>query len=394
MGRLLLNKLGMWFAGLILVVSLLVGGNEAKANEVVNARDFGATPGVATSQTNALHAAMRHFYDRGVQGTVYIPVGTYSIDEALRFHSGVNIVGDGMGRTILKKTGNSNNYVIGNPIMRGSNNLNVMVSNLTIDADRTNRAQRGLGQVGGMNLDADVSNLTLERVEVRDATIGLLLRRLKNSVVRDSVIDNTTGHGIAFGHENHPIGDVRNNLITGNRVTNSTGGSGINLSRATYTTVTHNQVINDRQQDDSYGGIRIPNGGEHNTVEYNTIRNYPRGIFVLSGARHNQINHNTVIDSRIHGVLIQADHNTLRENRIQQLNSSLNPEAVIRIAPGSNNSILNNNIQTHSNFRNIGIRVTGDSNNNVIRNNRIGTQGTLVSIEGGRNNVNEGNVRQ
>ncbi|MCZ0701675.1 hypothetical protein J2T56_000117 [Natronobacillus azotifigens] len=374
--------------------AFLNGQEKIHAREVVNAADFGFTPGVESSQTHALHDAMRYFYDRGVEGTVFIPAGTYSINEAVRFHAGVNLVGEGMGRTVLKKVGTSNNYVIGNPIMRGnSNNLNVTVSDLTIDADRANRASRGLGQVGGLNIDADVSNLRLERIEVRDTTIGALLRRLKNSVIRDSVFDQTSGHAIAFGSESHAIGDVRDNVVTHNVITNSSGGSGINLSRATYTTVTYNQVINQVQQSDTYGGIRIPNGGSHNIVEHNVIQNYPRGIFVLTGAHNNTVSKNTIIDSRIHGMLVQADHNTFSENVFQQLDPSLNPEAVIRLAPGSQNQIINNEIHTFASFSNIGIRLTGASNSNVVRGNRIDTSGTLVSIEGGSNNTNTGNSR-
>ncbi|MBM7540233.1 RICIN domain-containing protein [Amphibacillus cookii] len=380
----------------VLVILMVFNGKtvDLHAQEVVNARDFGMTPGVQASQTEALHAAMRHFYDRGVEGTVYIPAGTYAINEAVRFHAGVNLVGDGIGQTVLKKVGTSNNYVVGNPILpRGSNRLNATVSNLTIDGDRNNRANQGLGQIGGMNIDADVSHLTLEQIEVRDVTIGLLLRRLKNSTVRDSIIDQSSGHGIAFGSENHPVGDVHDNLITGNRITNSTGGSGINLSRATRTTVTYNQVINTVQQSDSYGGIRIPNDGAYNTVEYNVIENYPRGIFVLTGAQHNTISKNTVINSRIHGVLIQSDNNTLTDNVIQQLDPNLNIESIIRLAPGSGNQIRGNKIETFANFSNPGIRLTGGSNNNTIRDNQIDTHGTAVSIEGGSGNTNTNNTR-
>jgi len=372
---------------------MLLPQEHIRAQEVVNARDFGMTPGVETSQTEALHAAMRYFYDRGVEGTVYIPAGTYSINEAVRFHQGVNLVGDGIGETVLKKVGSSNNYVVGNPIMRNGNNLNVTVSHLTIDGDRQNRANQGLGQIGGMNIDSDVSNLTIENIEVRDVTIGLLLRRLKDSTIRDSIIDRSSGHGMAFGSESHAVGDVRNNLITGNLFTNSTGGSGINLSRATHTTVTYNQLINTEHQGDSYGGIRIPNGGAYNTVEHNVIENYPRGIFVLSDAHNNTITRNTVTNSSIHGVLIQSNHNILADNVIQQLNPSLNIESIIRLAPGSHNQILRNRIDTFSSYSNPGIRLTGSSNQNIIRDNQIDTSGTAVSIEGGSGNTNTGNIR-
>jgi len=378
---------------MFLIFFTVLPQEDSHAQEVVNARNFGMTPGVEGSQTEALHAAMRYFYDRGVEGTVYIPAGTYAIGEAVRFHQGVNLIGDGMGETVLKKVGTSNNYVVGNPIMRSGNNLNATVSHLTFDGDRQNRANQGLGQVGGMNIDNDVSNLTIENVEVRDVTIGLLLRRLKDSTIRDSIIDRTSGHGIAFGSESHAVGDVRNNVITRNLITNSTGGSGINLSRATHTTVTYNQVINTVHQDDSYGGIRIPNGGAYNTVEHNVIENYPRGIFVLSDAHNNTISRNTVINSRIHGVLIQADHNILSDNVIQQLDPSLNIESIIRLAPGSHNQILRNKIDTFSSFSNPGIRLTGSSNQNTMRDNQIDTSGTAVIIESGSGNTNANNTK-
>ncbi|MFA9455181.1 RICIN domain-containing protein [Halalkalibacter sp. AB-rgal2] len=383
----------LFFSTLLVFFFMILAHDDSYAEEVVNARDFGMTPGVETSQTEALHAAMSYFYDRGVEGTVYIPAGTYAVDEAVRFHQGVNLIGDGIGETVLKKTGTRNNYVVGNPIMRSGNHLNVTVSHLTIDGDRGNRANQGLGQIGGMNIDADVSHLTIENVEVRDVTIGLLLRRLKNSTISDSIIDQSSGHGIAFGSESHAVGDVHSNLITRNKITNSIGGSGINLSRATYTTVTYNQVINDVQQGDSYGGIRIPNNGAYNTVEHNVIENYPRGIFVLSGAHHNTIASNTVINSRIHGVLIQSDHNILSDNVIQQLDPSLNIESIIRLAPGSQNQISDNKIETFSSFSNPGIRLTGSSNQNTISGNQVDTSGTAVSIEGGSGNTNTNNVR-
>ncbi|WP_257821660.1 glycosyl hydrolase family 28-related protein [Salipaludibacillus agaradhaerens] len=379
---------------LLIPVSSMGVAKEVHANEVVNARDFGARPGVQQSQTDAIHAAMRYFYDRGVEGTVYLPAGTYSVDSALRFHQGVNLVGDGVGRTIIKKVGSQNNYVVGNPIFRGgTTNLNVTVSHITFDADRTNRASQGLGQVGGMNIDALVSNLTLEHIEVRDATIGLLVRRLRDSVISDSLIDRTSGHGIATGSEAHAIGDFRNVLITNNRITNSTGGSGINLSRATNTTVTYNNIINAQQQSDSYGGIRIPNGGTNNVVHNNVVENYPRGLFLTTGATYNDIYDNTIINSRIHGALIESNNNIIGGNVFIQNNPSLNPESVIRLSGANGNSIRYNRMETHRGFNNIGIRLTNSSNNAVI-NNITDTTGTPVSIEGGSGNTNNGNTNR
>ncbi len=387
-------KIG-WLAVMCTVLAtaalLPAAGSRVYAANEVNARDFGATPGVRSDQSAALHAAMKHFYDKGQKGTVYLPAGTYYVDQGVRLHAGVNLVGDGTGRTIIKKMGNVTSYVLANPVLRsGSNELGATVSKLTIDADRTARAAQGLSQVGGILMDVDVRNLTLSNIEVRDTTIGALLRRTKDSAIIDSSFDRTTGHAIATGHESYPVGEFRNVRIANNRITNSSGGSGINLSRAAYTTVTGNQIINSVQQSDTYGGIRIPNGGEYNVVTNNRIVNYPRGIFVLTGAHNNRIEGNTIVDSRIHGILVESNNNTFKNNIIQQLNTSLNPET-IRLANASGNELSNNRMQTYSAFRNFGIRVTGSSNNNRILNNVTSTSGTSISIEGGTGNVVSGN---
>lgn len=375
---------------------------------VVNATDFGVTPcqvpgcdPQGESQTEALHAAMRHFFDQGIAGTVYIPAGEYAVGEALRFHSGVSLIGEGMDETILKKVGDAANYVVGNPVLHpGSTALNITVSDLTFDADRTRRAALGMVQIGAINIDADVSNLILERIGARDATNSMILRRLKDSVIRDNHIDGKSGHGIATGLEGFPVGEFRDVVIRNNRITHSTGGAGINLSRAANTVVQGNEIINVQQQADTYGGIRIPNGGELNVVTDNYVEGYPRGLFVLSGAHDNLFQGNVVVDSRVHGMLIQAERNQVVRNVFRQMDPSLDPEAVIRLASdpnqnASHNNIVGNTIETHDGFSNIGIRVTGftaPANNNRIINNRIGTVGVPVSIEGeGTGNIVVGN---
>ncbi|WP_223264302.1 glycoside hydrolase family 55 protein [Paenibacillus sp. IHB B 3084] len=187
------------------------------ADNEINAKDFGVKPNSNSSQSREIQNALKYFYDRGTEGTVYFPAGTYLVDDSIRLYAGVSMNGDGMGKTIFKKTGTKSQYVIANPVLRdNSERLNVKLSNLTIDADRTNREAHGESQVGGIIIDVAVSHFTLDRVEIRDTTIG---------------------------HESYPAGEFRNVKITNNQITNSGGGSGINLSRATYTTV-NNTVTN------------------------------------------------------------------------------------------------------------------------------------------------------
>ncbi|WP_342416032.1 glycosyl hydrolase family 28-related protein [Paenibacillus sp. FSL R10-2782] len=394
----LFNRKGRISLLLVAVVALVIQGSiggsphvAQAADNVINAQDFGVKPNSNSSQSKEIQNALRYFYDRGTEGTVYFPAGTYLVDDSIRLYAGVSLNGDGMGKTIFKKTGTKSQYVIANPILRNnSERLNVKLSNLTIDADRTNREARGESQVGGMIIDVAVSHLTLDRVEIRDTTIGALLRRTRDSEITNSRFDRNNGHAIATGHESFPAGEFRNVKITNNQITNSGGGSGINLSRATYTTVTGNQIINKTHQSDGYAGIRIPNNGANNTVNNNVIENYPRGIFVLTGATGNNVNGNTVKNASLQGLLVQSDGNTFTDNKFFQTNSSLNPEAIIRLSSANNNKVNGNEMTTHSGFSNIGIRVT-DSSSNEIKDNITDTSGKSVSIEGGSNNVNKGN---
>ncbi|KJD45301.1 glycosyl hydrolase family 28-related protein [Paenibacillus terrae] len=392
------NRKGRLSLLLVAVIALVIQGSiggsshvAQAADNVINAKDLGVKPNSNSSQSREIQNALKYFYDRGTEGTVYFPAGTYLVDDSIRLYAGVSLNGDGVGKTIFKKTGSKNQYVIGNPILRNNSDLlDVKLSNLTIDADRANREARGESQVGGMIIDVAVSHLTLDRVEISDTTIGALLRRTRDSEITNSRFDRNNGHAIATGHESYPAGEFRNVKITNNQITNSGGGSGINLSRATYTTVTGNQIINKTHQSDGYAGIRIPNNGANNTVNNNVIENYPRGIFVLTGATDNNVYKNTIKNASLQGLLVQSDGNTFTDNEFFQTNSSLNPDTIIRLANANNNKIIGNEMTTYSGFSNIGIRVT-DSSSNEIKDNITDTSGKSVSIEGGSNNVNKGN---
>ncbi|NMI04542.1 hypothetical protein HF638_11170 [Paenibacillus sp. SZ31] len=361
------------------------------AGNVIKATDLGVKVNSKSSQTKEIQNALKYFYDRGVEGTVHFPKGTYLVDESIRLYAGVSLSGDGIGQTIFKKTGSAGQYVIGNPILRNNDaRLNIKLSDITIDADRTNREARGESQVGGIIMDMAVSHLTLDRIEIRDTTIGALLRRTKDSEIINSRFDRNNGHAIATGHESYPAGEFTNVKIMNNQITNSGGGSGINLSRATFTTVSGNQIINKTHQTDGYAGIRIPNEGANNTINNNVIENYPRGIFVLTGATGNQVYENTIINASLQAILVESNKNTFTSNTIFQRNAALKPDAIIRLANANNNKLIGNEMTTNAGFSGIGIRTTASSNNE-IRNNVTDTAGKSISIEGGSKNVNTGN---
>ncbi|WP_233901901.1 MULTISPECIES: glycoside hydrolase family 55 protein [Paenibacillus] len=48
--------------------------------------------------------ALKYFYDRGMEGIVYFPKGTYLVDESIRLYAGVSLNGDRMGKTIFRQS--------------------------------------------------------------------------------------------------------------------------------------------------------------------------------------------------------------------------------------------------------------------------------------------------
>ncbi|WP_262384682.1 hypothetical protein [Paenibacillus terrae] len=107
---------------------------------------------------------------------------------------------------------------------------------------------------------------------------------------------------------------------------------------------------------------------------------------VKPNSNSSQSNGNTVKNASLQGLLVQSDGNTFTDNEFIQTNSSLNPDAIIRLSSANNNKIIGNEMTTYSGFSNIGIRVT-DSRSNEIKDNITDTSGKSVSIEG----VNTGN---
>ncbi|URJ47966.1 glycoside hydrolase family 55 protein [Paenibacillus polymyxa] len=134
----------VWFSFLLVAIIAFVIQNSTgdihvarAADNVINAKDFGVKANSNSSQSKEIQNALKYFYDRGMEGTVYFPKGTYLVDESIRLYAGVSLNGDGMGKTIFKKTGSKSQYVVGDPILRSnSDRLDVKLSNLTIDADR------------------------------------------------------------------------------------------------------------------------------------------------------------------------------------------------------------------------------------------------------------------
>src|SRR5690606_3428879 len=75
-----------------------------KAHVTLNVKDFGAVGDNVAADSPAFQAAVDHAASIG-GATIYAPAGIYRIDVSIKWATGVSLVGDGPGKTILKQRG-------------------------------------------------------------------------------------------------------------------------------------------------------------------------------------------------------------------------------------------------------------------------------------------------
>lgn len=165
----------------------------------VNAKtDFGALGDNATNDTVAIQAAIDYLGDLG-GGTVYLPAGTFRLgrtvqdinDEdkhCLNLRSGVTLLGEGPGVTILKPLENvsgNTQVLLAYPVGAETRVTYVSVRNLTIDGNITRPGVSALGEDEGINI-----KLTLHAVFE-----NLIIKNCGQDAIDH---DGATGEGMIF----------------------------------------------------------------------------------------------------------------------------------------------------------------------------------------------------
>lgn len=111
------------------------------ASTVFNVKGYGATGDGATDDYAAIAATITAAAAAG-GGTVYFPTGTYLVGTGLTGQSKVNLLGDGMGVSILKQKAAANQ----NWLIKYTSQANVFCRGLTFDFNRVNNTtQRSHG---------------------------------------------------------------------------------------------------------------------------------------------------------------------------------------------------------------------------------------------------------
>jgi len=329
----------------------------------------------AGDQTANLDAAIQYVYSSGRSNTLYIPAGNYLISRDIRLRAGVNLVGDGIGKTVFSRN-NSGGYLISNA--RDANLNNAVISKMSFRNNERLVLLQGVRNIkftdvefqGGIVRFESSSNITLDK-NVFNGNIG-------KAAYASDVVDRVT--------------------ITNNRF-NTIAEGAINLSRHSNSYVANNYITSPSLISSGYAGIRLPNTAFNNTVENNTIINHGRGIFILSNSHDNIIRNNIIDKTSLQGMLVEASNNLIEENTIIDAGDEsiyVNPSVAASSptpSPANRNIIKGNKIsdtRAYDASRFIGLRINGTGNQ--VTNNEVSSRHGRKFKEIGSGNTDQGNT--
>jgi parallel beta-helix repeat protein len=330
----------------------------------VNVRWYGAKGDAVHDDSPAVAAAPVYFYSRKTHGTVVVPAGTYYVAEHFPLYPKVDVVGDGIGRTIVQRRDSTNYLIAGG----AGGSMEMSVSHITFDnpqrvmlyRNRSNVTFRDAEFLNGMIRFEDSSYITIDRCTFRD-NVGKAAYASSNCdyvTITNSVIRNT-----AYG--------------------------GLNLSGHTHSLVANNMIVKDAIAPGvpGYGGIRLPNSAQFNTVSGNVVRNFPRGIFVLSGSSYNTVVANIVDSAASQGMLIESDRNVISQNVV------VNPGAECIRLSGASGCVVSGNQLSTTQPTSPALSVTMVAENNQLLNNLIdGPVPLAITPDNAPRNLASGNV--
>ena len=201
--------------------------------------------------------------------TLWLPNGTFSINEPIRMKSGIKLIGKGQGKTVIICAG-----IKPDSMIRINNCENIEISHLTLDAKNDGKVREG---ISGHNS----RRLFLHHVTIRNLAKG----------------DSSFVHGILF---------------SGNNPTMQQGVTDSVISDCYFDTI--------GQGAEYGGGIRMAWGSNRNRVERNVIRKTGRGGIFGDHSSELVIQHNHVSGSGGEGLGIElwggCPKSLIEDNRV------------------------------------------------------------------------------
>jgi hypothetical protein len=173
---------------------------EAKLQELVSVKDFGAVGDGVTDDTAAIQAAVND------ASKVYFPAGTYKITSEVTLPSNITLSGDGMGKSLLYfyKAANpaSSEFMLA---ARAKENINLTGLTLT-----SNAYADGLFNVGTYSAGPPKTYVGTYNGNIN----GFLISSCSNVYMKDCEIRYFNYHGVRVSVEgDNPVTDYNHNLV-------------------------------------------------------------------------------------------------------------------------------------------------------------------------------------
>ena len=304
---------------------------------VFNVQDYQADPTGSDANAATTRQGIQNAIDAAVAsgnpgGVVYLPQGTYVVDNAINLKSGIILRGAGYN-TVIKKKSSSGSFTI---LRDGAGQVQkVTIENLRIDGNKS----------GGQT----------ETIATEAAQGGIhLYSGATENIIRNIWVENTMHSGIYLGGAGNTVVDCTiKNIGTGG---NTLGKSGIVTDNSGSSTLLARNVISNVAEI----GLAIFSGGTASAVSDNRIDNCGvAGIHVL-GSNCVTITGNTVSTCRGAGLLIGAAVG-VTSNPSNSCAISMNTVSGTTGTPG--HGIYLNQGNYHSVFANV---TTGNTGTGVI----------------------------
>jgi parallel beta-helix repeat protein len=321
------------------------------------------------------------------QVTVKLAAGTYAVTGdpanpskgAIELLSGVALVGEGQGETVIRLVDDFNYRINGIVRTALTDVSDVSVSNLTIDGNRANNTGHQAGFICGAKADEGhvQSDITLSSVEIKNCTAyGFNPHEVTTNVT----IENCVAHG------NGLDGFVADSVVGGtyrNNVSYDNDRHGFNIQNAT----TQLTLENNKAYSNGSAGLVIQRGDV--PPEDGSPLPWVTDIQVIGGEYYGNTKEGILVklsdDVTIDGVKV---HDNLRQGiRIEG-----STDTIVQ-----NSDIYGNSKEAHNTYDEIQIRlrvdtaVTGQtyySTNTQILNNNIHSEGTVNARYGVREESN------
>ncbi|MBU0532584.1 right-handed parallel beta-helix repeat-containing protein, partial [Candidatus Micrarchaeota archaeon] len=250
----------------------------------------------------------------------------------------------------------------------------INASNIVLDGAGYTIAGNGSGYGIYLPYSGAFDNVSVRNFGgINSFNYGIYLSRTTNSIINNTVIQNSTTDGIYLTSSSN------NNIITNNIIFNS-GDDGIQLNVASNNNITSNNISKSADIGITISGVSNSNRIENNTVHNNTND----GIRSGGSANNTLVTHNRIYSNNDDGIQI-TDSSTYTTVSHNQIYSNIDDGINIDTSSDNGGILENNTIYNHGGSTDVGIKI--ESSSNTIKDNTIHDNGNGILLLMVINNV-------